>query len=147
MTKTDRRRWATAVASLLALAAALALFGAMNEPAAVPLNAAGSAATAGLTVMPGPATAAVPTVEPAPAYTQAEVRYLQVLHQHDKVEGEYAPDGSMVLIGGGICARRDAGDSVSELVVWVDERGYSSLASGWIVGTAVRELCPPAAGR
>lgn len=136
MTNTDRRRWATAVASLLALVAALVVFGAINEPAAVPLNAAGSAATA-----------AVPTPEPAPAYTQAEVRYLQVLHEHDEVETEYAPDGSMVLIGGGICARRDAGDTVTQLVDWVDGRGYTSLASGWIVGTAVRELCPPAGDR
>jgi hypothetical protein len=135
------------VACLLLLIGALALFRATNGPAVEPLNAAGSAATAGLTVMPGPATAAVPTTEPAPNYTQAEVRYLQVLHERDEVESEYAPDGSMVLIGGGICARRDAGDSVSQLVAWVDGRGYSSLASGWIVGSAVREMCPPAGDR
>lgn len=146
MNNPDRRRWATAVVAVLMLVGALALMRAITEPAAEPLGEAGSAAKVQLTVVP-PNPEASPTTEPAPTFTPDEQRYLDVLHEQNEFEPEYVPDGTLVLIGDGVCSRHRAGLTVPQLVDWVDARGYTSLAAGWIVGTAVRELCPKAGDR
>lgn len=144
----------TAILALCVLAAASALFAfAGGEPAPDPAPAGetGSVVTADLTIMPPPATAplpmSTPVSEPAVEFTPAELRYLQLLHDQDEFEAEYASDPSMVLIGTGMCFRIDAGETVPQLIDYLDNRGYTSLAAGWIVGSALQELCVPAGDR
>jgi hypothetical protein len=147
MAKTNLRRWATAVAGVLLLVSVLAALHGILEPQTEPLGEAGSTVTVSLTAMPPPAIAPLPTTEPAPSFTPDELEFLQVLHEQDEFEAEYPADGALALIGEGICSRRTAGATVPDLIDWVDNHGYTSLASGWIVGAAVRELCPTAGGR
>lgn len=147
MIRSQFRRWAAAAAGLLLLVGVLAAMHGILEPPVQPLGEAGSAVAVRLTTMPPPAAVPMPDTEPAPKFTPAELRYLQVLHEQDEFEAEYQADGSMALIGGGICARRTAGDTVPQLIDWVDSHGFTSLASGWIVGAAVRELCVPGGDR
>jgi hypothetical protein len=151
MTNTNRRQWATAAVCLLVIAAALAVLRVTIKPAVEPspsaAGEAGSASTVGLTIMPPPVTAPQPTSEPAPEFTAAERRYLQLLHDQTEFEAEYAPDASMVVIGTGMCARVEAGETVPQLIDYLDHRGYTSLAAGWIVGSALQELCVPAGER
>jgi len=147
MTKTHRKR---AILALGVLAIASGMFAsAAGEPAPDPVMAGqvGSAMTAELTIMPPPAAAPLPLSEPAPAFTDAELRYLQLLHDQDEFEAEYSSDASMVLIGTGMCFRIDAGETVPQLIDYLDNRGYTSLAAGWIVGSALQELCVPAGDR
>lgn len=147
MIRTHRR---TAILALFLLAVASAMFAfAAGEPATDPasLGKAGSAVTADLTIMPPPAVAPLPVSEPAPAFTAAELRYLQLLHDQTEFEAEYASDSSMVLIGTGMCFRIDAGETVPQLIDYLDNRGYTSLAAGWIVGSALQELCFQAGDR
>lgn len=147
MIGTNRRPWATLGVCLLLLVAAVAALNASAKPAAGDGVSPLREATTGLTIVPPPAVAPAPTTEPAPTFTPDEQRYLQVLHEQDEFEAEYPADGTLALIGGGICSRRAAGATVPDLVDWVDYHGYTSLASGWIVGTAVQELCPKAGDR
>lgn len=146
MTRTKRIPWtAVLVVCLLTMACGLFALTASMKPAVelgpAPLSQAGSAATTALTIMPPPAAAPLPTAELAPAFTAGELRYLQLLHDQDEFEHEYASDASMVVIGAGMCASIDAGQTVPELIDYLDRRGYTSLAAGWIVGSALQELC------
>jgi hypothetical protein len=151
MTNTNRRQWATAAVCLLVLVAALAVLAASTQPAIEPVQStageAGSASTVGLTVMPPPAAEPQPTSQATPEFTAAELRYLQLLHDQTEFEAEYAPDASMVVIGVGMCARRDRGETVPQMIDYLYRRGYTSLAAGWIVGSALQELCVPAGER
>ncbi len=151
MTRTQRRPWAVlAVCLLIAAGAVIGLAASMKsavDPTPRTLGEAGSVTTAGLTIVPPPAVAPLPTSEPAPTFTPAELRYLQLLHDQSEFEAEYASDASMVVIGTGMCARRDAGETVPQLIDYLDNRGYTSLAAGWIVGSALQELCVPAGER
>jgi Protein of unknown function (DUF732) len=149
MTRTQLRPWITAGVCVILVAAALIGLNAGAAPAGSPtlsLDRAGSATTTDLTVMPPPAAAPAPTTEPPAEFTPAELRYLQLLHDQTEFEAEYASDASMVLIGHGLCAGRDLGESVPQQIDYLDQRGYTSLAAGWIVGSALQELCAPGGG-
>lgn len=150
MIRSDRRRWATALVCLLVAAGAILVLRASVTPAAdttEPLNQAGSAATVDMTIVPPPATAPLPIAESALAFTAAELRYLQLLHDQDEFESQYASDGDMVVIGNSMCWQIDAGQTVPQLIDYLDNRGYTYLAAAWIVGSALQELCLPGGGR
>lgn len=151
MTKRNRKPWiALGVCVILIAVALIGLNASATPPAGSPtrsLDRTGSAATASLTIMPPPAVAPAPTTEPPAAFTPAELRYLQLLHDQTEFEAEYASDASMVLIGHGLCAGRDLGETVPQQIDYLDQRGYTSLAAGWIVGSALQELCVPAGDR
>jgi hypothetical protein len=144
MTRTQLRPWITLGVCVILIVAALIGLNASATPTGNPtrsLDRAGSAMTASFTVMPPPAVAPLPTSEPPAEFTPAELRYLQLLHDQTEFEAEYASDASMVLIGHGLCAGRDAGETVPQQIDYLDNRGYTSLAAGWIVGSALQELC------
>lgn len=146
MIRTDRRRWATALVCLLVAAAVIVVLKASTTPAAdttQPLDRAGSAVGVDLTITPP----TPPTTAPAPEFTAAELRYLQLLHDQTEFEGEYADDSAMVVIGTGMCWSIDAGQTVPELIDYLDNRGYTYLAAAWIVGSALQELCLSGGGR
>lgn len=151
MLKRDRRPWITlGVSMLLMIVAVMALAGSMKpgtNHSAAPLREAGSVVGTDLTIVPPAATTPAPSSEPAPAFSLAELRYLQLLHDQDEFEPQYAADDVMVVIGEGMCWRIDAGQTVPELIDYLDNRGYTYLAAAWIVGSALQELCVPAGER
>lgn len=150
MTRTQLRPWITLGGCVILIAVALIGLNASANPtgnSSRSLDRAGSAVTASLTIMPPPAAARQPTAEPPAEFTPAELRYLQLLHDQTEFEHEYASDASMVIIGNGLCAGRDLGESVPQQIDYLDQRGYTSLAAGWIVGSALQELCITAGDR
>lgn len=140
-TKRAKLRELRSSRAVVALVVMLTMIAGCATPEPAPASRVGSVVTAELTIMPPPAVAPLPATEAPAEFTAAELRYLQLLHDQTEFEHEYASDASMVLIGHGLCAGRDLGETVPQQIDYLDNRGYTSLASGWIVGSALQELC------